>query len=104
MLTLCSPADLNNDKATKETFDDEGFLHTGDEGYIDEHSRLFITDRIKELIKCSGFQVAPAELEGHLLAHEHVQDVCVIGIPDDRKGGVPKGASLFSSLRAPPPH
>ncbi|GAA5901354.1 hypothetical protein JCM8208_001774 [Rhodotorula glutinis] len=87
---------LNNDKATKETFDDEGFLHTGDEGYIDEHSRLFITDRIKELIKCSGFQVAPAELEGHLLAHEDVQDVCVIGVPDDRKGEVPKAYVVVS--------
>ncbi|GAA5938336.1 hypothetical protein JCM3775_000867 [Rhodotorula graminis] len=87
---------LNNDKATKETFDDEGFLHTGDEGFIDEHSRLFITDRIKELIKCSGFQVAPAELEGHLLAHEDVQDVCVIGVPDERKGEVPKAYVVVS--------
>ncbi|TNY22491.1 amp dependent CoA ligase [Rhodotorula diobovata] len=87
---------LNNDKATAETFDKEGFLHTGDEAFLTESGMLTITDRIKELIKCSGFQVAPAELEGHLLAHEDVQDVCVIGVPDDRKGEVPKAYVVMS--------
>ncbi|GJN88500.1 hypothetical protein Rhopal_001466-T1 [Rhodotorula paludigena] len=81
---------LGNEKATKETFDADGFLHTGDEAYLDEEGLLFITDRLKELIKVSGFQVAPAELEGHLLGHEDVQDVCVIGIPDEKRGEAPK--------------
>ncbi|KAL8277996.1 hypothetical protein RQP46_009628 [Phenoliferia psychrophenolica] len=80
---------LGNEKATKETFDDEGFVHTGDEAYIKD-GWLYVVDRIKELIKCKGMQVAPAELEGLLLEHDCVLDVCVIGIPDDRAGERPK--------------
>lgn len=48
---------FNNEQATKLIIDKEGWLHTGDLGYFDEHSQLFIVDRIKELIKCNGFQV-----------------------------------------------
>ncbi|GAA6016496.1 hypothetical protein JCM10207_002817 [Rhodosporidiobolus poonsookiae] len=81
---------LGNEKATKETFDDDGFVHTGDECKIDEDGLLYVVDRIKELIKVSGFQVAPAELEGHLLGHPDVQDVCVIGVPDEKRGEAPK--------------
>ncbi|GAA5947283.1 hypothetical protein JCM3765_001605 [Sporobolomyces pararoseus] len=81
---------LGNLKATKETFDDERFLHTGDECKIDEDGLLYVVDRIKELIKSNGMQIAPAELEGHLLSHPDVQDVCVIGIPDERRGEAPK--------------
>ncbi|GAA5978423.1 hypothetical protein JCM5350_001161 [Sporobolomyces pararoseus] len=81
---------LGNPKATKETFDDERFLHTGDECKIDEDGLLYVVDRIKELIKSNGMQVAPAELEGHLVSHPDVQDVCVIGIPDERRGEAPK--------------
>ncbi|BGO96306.1 hypothetical protein NBRC10512_000360 [Rhodotorula toruloides] len=84
---------LDNEKATRETLDSEGFVHTGDEGYITKDGLLVIVDRIKELIKVSGFQVAPAELEGHLLGHEDVQDCCVIGIPDEKRGEAPKGES-----------
>lgn len=57
---------LDNEKATRETIDEEGFLHTGDIGFIDKDNYIFVVDRIKELIKFSGFQVAPAELEGLL--------------------------------------
>ncbi|BGP36047.1 hypothetical protein JCM10296v2_007899 [Rhodotorula toruloides] len=81
---------LDNEKATRETLDSEGFVHTGDEGYITKDGLLVIVDRIKELIKVSGFQVAPAELEGHLLGHEDIQDCCVIGIPDEKRGEAPK--------------
>ncbi|GAA6026983.1 hypothetical protein JCM8097_006015 [Rhodosporidiobolus ruineniae] len=91
---------LNNDKATKETFDDEGFVHTGDEVRIDEKGHLYVVDRIKELIKSSGFQVAPAELEGHLLAHEDVQDVAVIGIPDEKRGEAPMAFIVLSPSTA----
>ncbi|BGP38030.1 hypothetical protein JCM10449v2_001957 [Rhodotorula kratochvilovae] len=91
---------LNNEQATKETFDADGFLHTGDEAYLKADGMLFITDRIKELIKVSGFQVAPAELEGHLLSHEDVLDVCVIGIPDERKGEAPKAYVVPSPAAA----
>lgn len=87
------PADLANEKATNETFDADGFLHTGDEARFDDDC-LFIVDRLKELIKANGFQVAPAELEGFLLSHPDVQDVCVIGIPDEKRGEAPKGEWL----------
>ncbi|KAI7535322.1 acetyl-CoA synthetase-like protein [Hortaea werneckii] len=81
---------LNNEKATKETFDADGFLHTGDEGVIDEEGMITIVDRIKELIKVKGIGVAPAELEDLLLGHEKVEDVAVLGIQDDYSGEVPK--------------
>lgn len=83
-----------NKKATQETFGG-GWLRTGDEVEIRLHPQtkdphLFIVDRVKELIKVSGFQVAPAELEGHLLGHPFVSDCAVIPVPDDRSGEVPK--------------
>ncbi|GAM34962.1 hypothetical protein TCE0_015r02893 [Talaromyces pinophilus] len=84
---------LNNAKATKETFRD-GWMFTGDEAVMrigpqgTEH--MFIVDRIKELIKVKGNQVAPAELEAHILEHEMVADCAVIGIPDEAAGEVPK--------------
>lgn len=82
---------LNNDKATMETFDSEGYLHTGDQGCIDSKTGLVtITDRIKEMIKVKGISVAPAELEDLLLGHEWVEDVAVLGVPDEYAGEVPK--------------
>ncbi|EME45194.1 hypothetical protein DOTSEDRAFT_71047 [Dothistroma septosporum NZE10] len=88
---------LNNVKATQETFvefSDGRYMRTGDEAVISKspngHEHVFITDRIKELIKVKGHQVAPAELEAHLLTHEAVNDCVVIGIPSDREGEVPK--------------
>lgn len=81
---------LNNEKATKETFDADGFLHTGDQGSIDEAGILTITDRIKEMIKVKGIGVAPAELEDHLLGHPKVEDVAVLGKLDEYSGEVPK--------------
>ncbi|PCH36898.1 amp dependent CoA ligase [Wolfiporia cocos MD-104 SS10] len=79
---------LNNEEATKETFVD-GWLYTGDEVMINESAEVFVVDRIKELLKVKGFQVAPAELEGHLLDHPDVSDVCVVGVPDDYSGELP---------------
>jgi len=79
---------LNNDKATKETFVD-GWVHTGDEVVINENRELFIVDRLKEIMKVRGYQVAPAELEGHLFNHPDVADVCVVSILDDFSGEVP---------------
>jgi 4-coumarate--CoA ligase len=81
---------LNNDAATAATIDAEGWLHTGDIATIDADGHTFIVDRLKELIKVKGFQVAPAELEALLLTHEQVADVAVIGIPDDEAGERPK--------------
>ena len=81
---------LNNPTATAETIDADGWLHTGDIAIIDEHGHMSIVDRMKELIKYKGFQVAPAELEALLITHPKVADVAVIGIPDDEAGELPK--------------
>jgi 4-coumarate--CoA ligase len=82
---------LNNPEATAATIDDDGWLHTGDIGHIDADGHLYVVDRLKELIKYKGFQVAPAELEGILLTHPAVADAAVVGIPDDEAGEVPVG-------------
>ncbi|MGY9075299.1 MAG: AMP-binding protein [Acidimicrobiales bacterium] len=81
---------LNNEEATAETIDSEGWLHTGDVAIIDDHQHVSIVDRLKELIKYNGFQVPPAELEALIVTHPKVADVCVIGIPDDAAGELPK--------------
>lgn len=92
---------LDNEKATKETFDEDGFLHTGDQGLIDEEGMIHITDRIKELIKVKGIGVAPAELEDLLLGHAKVEDVAVMGIPDEYSGELPKAfVKLKASVQA----
>ncbi|KAI4164482.1 MAG: hypothetical protein LQ342_001795 [Letrouitia transgressa] len=86
----CVMGYLNNPKATAETFDKDGWLHTGDQGFIDEEGLLTITDRIKEMIKVKGIGVAPAELEDLLLGHPKVEDTAVLGLPDDYSGERPK--------------
>lgn len=80
---------LNNEKATRETLTDDGWLKTGDVALIDEDGYMFIVDRLKELIKYKGFQVAPAELEATLVSHSGVQDAAVIGQPDEEAGELP---------------
>ena len=87
---------LNNEKATRETFDEDGFLHTGDIGTFDSEGLLSITDRLKEIIKVKGIGVAPAELEDLLLGHPVVEDCAVIGVPDDRAGERPKAFVVVS--------
>ncbi|KAH6664002.1 CoA ligase [Plectosphaerella plurivora] len=88
---------LANPKATAETFDKDGFLHTGDIGRIDDEGLLAITDRMKEMIKVKGIGVAPAELENLLLGHPAVIDAAVCGIPDERAGERPKALVVLSS-------
>lgn len=88
---------LNNEQATKDTIDEEGWLHTGDIGHVDEDGHFTIVDRLKELIKFKGFQVPPAELEALLVTHPSVADAAVIGIPDDEAGELPKA---FVALKA----
>lgn len=81
---------LNRPEATAATIDEEGWLHTGDIAYADSDGYFYIVDRLKELIKYKGFQVAPAELEALLLTHPAVADAAVIPSPDEEAGEVPK--------------
>lgn len=78
---------FNNEAATKETFVD-GWVRTGDEVII-RNMEVFVVDRLKEIIKVRGFQVAPAELEGHLLMHPDVADACVVSVPNEYSGELP---------------
>ncbi|XP_045206212.2 uncharacterized protein LOC123558393 [Mercenaria mercenaria] len=81
---------LNNPEADKVSFDKDGYFKTGDIGYMDSEGFLFIVDRIKELIKFQGMQVAPAYLEDILVKHTAIADAAVIGIPDTDAGELPK--------------
>lgn len=80
-----------NEKANKESFDSEGYYKTGDVLQLDPKTKLFyVVERMKELIKVRGFQVAPAELEGVLTSHPDITDAGVIGVPDDTSGELPR--------------
>ena len=81
---------LNNEEATKETVDEDGWLHTGDVAIVDEDGYFSIVDRVKELIKFKGFQVPPAELEALLQTHPAVGDAAVVPLPDEEAGELPK--------------
>jgi 4-coumarate--CoA ligase len=80
---------LNDPESTKNTIDKDGWLHTGDIGLVDDDDEIFIVDRLKEIIKYKGFQVAPAELEALLLTNPEVKDAAVVGVKDDLCGEVP---------------
>ena len=79
---------LDDPRATTETIDAQGWLHTGDIGIVDGAGNLRITDRLKDMYKCGGFNVYPAEVEQTLARLEGVADVAVIGVPDERLGEV----------------
>jgi acyl-CoA synthetase (AMP-forming)/AMP-acid ligase II len=81
---------LNNPHATAAMIDPEGWLHSGDLAVVDQDGWFTIVDRVKELIKYKGFQVAPAELEAILITHPQVADCAVIGHPDENAGELPK--------------
>jgi acyl-CoA synthetase (AMP-forming)/AMP-acid ligase II len=81
---------LGNPAATAATIDDDGWLHTGDLARIDAAGHVFVDDRLKELIKVKGLQVAPAEVEAVLRTHPAVADAAVIPVPDERAGERPK--------------
>jgi acyl-CoA synthetase (AMP-forming)/AMP-acid ligase II len=81
---------LANPAATAATIDRDGWLHTGDIGTVDAAGFCRIVDRVKELIKYKGYQVAPAELEAVLLTNPHIKDAAVIRSPDEEAGEVPK--------------
>lgn len=79
----------NRAEATADTLSPDGWLRTGDLAEVDADGYVFIRDRLKELIKVKGFQVAPAEVEAALLTSPMVKDAAVRGVPDDEAGEVP---------------
>ncbi|TBN56837.1 4-coumarate--CoA ligase family protein [Glaciihabitans arcticus] len=81
---------LGNDEATRATLDDDGFLHTGDIATVSAEGFVTVVDRLKELIKYKGYQVAPAELEALLLTHPLIADAAVVGAHDADGEEVPK--------------
>lgn len=86
--------------ATAEAIRD-GWLRTGDAGYLDEHGYLFIRDRVKDMIVSGGENIYPAEVEGVLYAHPDVSDVAVIGVPDEHWGEVGKAFVVARPASAP---
>ncbi len=92
---------LGQPDATAATIDAERWLHTGDVGYVDADGDVYIVDRVKELIKYKGLQVAPAELEAILLGHPAVADAAVIPSPDEEAGEVPKAFVVLKSPATP---
>jgi long-chain acyl-CoA synthetase len=83
--------------ATKETMTQDGFLRTGDVGYMDEDGYVFIVDRTKDMLLCGGFNVYPRIIEEAIYQHPSIEEVIVIGIHDDYRGQSPKA---FVKLKA----
>ncbi len=81
---------LNNPEATEASLTEDGWLRTGDIVTYDAGGWFTVVDRLKELIKYKGYQVAPAELEALLLEHEDIADAAVVGVPDEEGGEAPK--------------
>ncbi|KAJ9195637.1 hypothetical protein DTO164E3_6713 [Paecilomyces variotii] len=90
----------NNPQATAGCLSPDGWFRTGDVGFQDKDGNFYITDRVKELIKYNGFQVAPAELEGILMDNEAVDDVAVIGVQTDANGSEVPRAYIVRSPKS----
>lgn len=86
---------IDNSEATRDVIDPQGWLHTGDVGYFDEDNFLFLTDRLKDVIKFEGYQVYPAQIESVILGHEEVKEAAVIGVPDARFGEAPRACVVL---------
>jgi 4-coumarate--CoA ligase len=81
---------LNRPTETAQMVDADGWLHSGDIGHVDDDGYFYVVDRVKELIKYKGEQVAPAELEAVLLTHPAIADAAVVRMPDEQAGEAPK--------------
>jgi acyl-CoA synthetase (AMP-forming)/AMP-acid ligase II len=98
---------LNRPEETAQMLDPHGWLHSGDIGHVDDDGYVYVVDRVKELIKYKGLQVAPAELEAVLVSHPAVADAAVVRLADEQAGEVPKAfvvatAELSAAERVAP--
>ncbi|HSM96729.1 MAG TPA: fatty acid--CoA ligase [Rhizomicrobium sp.] len=91
----------NLDEATARTIDQEGWLRTGDAGYMDEDGYVYIHDRVKDMIITGGENVYPAEVENAIFGHPDVADVAVIGVPDEKWGEAVKAVVVPKPGRNP---
>lgn len=89
-----------NPTATAKALSSDGWFRTGDVGYQDKNMNFYITDRVKELIKYKGFQVAPAELEGILSDHQAIDDVAVVGFESKAHGTEAPVAFIVRSAKS----
>jgi acyl-CoA synthetase (AMP-forming)/AMP-acid ligase II len=88
---------LNQPDETAAVLERDGWLHTGDVGYVDQNGYLYIVDRVKEIIKYKAYQIAPAELEAVLGTHPAVADAAVIPSPAGSVGEIPKALVVLRS-------
>lgn len=106
-ICLHSPANMvgywNRPEATAETLVD-GWVHTGDAGYLDEDGYVYVCDRVKDMIISAGENIYPAEVESAVCAHEAVAEAAVIGIPDERWGEQVKAIVVLEAGRSAKPH
>jgi acyl-CoA synthetase (AMP-forming)/AMP-acid ligase II len=89
--------------ATAAAITPDGWLRTGDAGYLDEDGYLYIHDRVKDMIISGGENIYPAEVENALMSHPGVADVAVIGVPSERWGETPKAIVVPAAGAAPSP-
>ncbi|CAN7938031.1 unnamed protein product, partial [Ixodes hexagonus] len=90
-------------EATAQFRDKDGWCHSGDLAYYDDQGRIYFVERVKEMIKCKGNQVVPAELEGLLLArHKGIAEVCVVGLPHEEMGEVPAAFVVLKDTHKAP--
>ena len=87
----------NNDAATREAVDDDGWFRSGDAGFLDEDGYLFIHDRVKDMIVSGGENVYPAEVENVLMGHPGIADVAVIGVPHEKWGETAKAVVVVAA-------
>ena len=91
---------FNNPEATQEAIDNEGWLHTGDIGILDDNGYIKITDRSKDMFIVGGFNAYPAEIENLLCDHPAISQAAVIGIEDERMGEVAKAYVVLKPNQA----
>ncbi len=92
---------LDRPDANAATLLDDGWMRTGEVASFDDDGFLYIADRVKELIKCNAYQIAPAELETVLVSHPAVAEAVVIPSPDEEHGEVPKAFVVLKSAATP---